>query len=77
MIAGLILASTGFMPNVVQNTNVLYGLKSMMSVIPMVAGIVALLILVFFYKLDEPTMRKVKAELEERRAASGENAASA
>ena len=36
----------------------------------MVAGIIALIILVFFYKLDEPLMEKVKAELEERRAAS-------
>ena len=29
------------------------------------------LILLFFYKLDETTMDKVKAELEERRKASG------
>jgi Na+/melibiose symporter-like transporter len=29
----------------------------------------------FFYKLDETTMKQVKAELEERRKASGETAA--
>jgi GPH family glycoside/pentoside/hexuronide:cation symporter len=71
MIAGLILASTGFVANMIQNANVLSGLKSMMSVIPVVAGIIALIILIFFYKLDEPTMKQVKAELEERRKASG------
>jgi Na+/melibiose symporter-like transporter len=46
----------------------------MMSVIPFVAGVVTLAILVFFYKLDEPLMKRVKAELEERRKASGEAA---
>ena len=74
MIAGLILASTGFVANMAQNINVLNGLVNMMSIIPVAAGIVALIILVFFYKLDEPTMEKVKTELEERRKA-GENEA--
>ena len=74
MIAGLILASTGFVPNVMQNANVLNGLKNMMSIIPVAAGLIALIILMFFYKLDEQTMIKVKAELEERRSAIGEEA---
>jgi glycoside/pentoside/hexuronide:cation symporter, GPH family len=77
MIAGLILASTGFVANMMQNANVLTGLKDMMSIIPVVAGIIALIILVFFYKLDEPTMKTVKADLEERRKASGVDAATA
>jgi glycoside/pentoside/hexuronide:cation symporter, GPH family len=72
MIAGLILASTGFIANVAQNVDVLNGLKSMMSIIPTAAGLVAFALLVFFYKLDEPIMIKVKAELEERRKASAE-----
>ena len=74
MIAGLILAATGFVPNIVQNIDVLTGLKNMMSIIPVAAGIIALILLVFFYKLDEPLMRKVKAELEAKRLASGESA---
>jgi len=44
----------------------------MMSVIPVSIGVIALIILVFFYKLDEATMARVKADLEERRKASGE-----
>ena len=67
MIAGLILAMTGFMPNIIQNLNVLNGLKAMMSLIPTTAGLIALAIIVFFYKLDEPLMRQVKADLDDRR----------
>ncbi|MGA2071420.1 MAG: MFS transporter [Sedimentisphaerales bacterium] len=75
MVAAFILAQTGFVANVVQNFNVLTGLKAMMSVIPVGVGVIALIILMFFYRLDETTMAKVKAELDERRKASGEAAA--
>jgi Na+/melibiose symporter-like transporter len=40
-------------------------------------GVVALVILMFFYKLDEGTMAKIKAELDERRKASEAGAAAA
>jgi GPH family glycoside/pentoside/hexuronide:cation symporter len=70
-VAGVILASTGFHANVAQNAATLDGLKSMMSVIPVVPGLAALLLLIFFYKLDEPTMKKVKEEVEARRIAAG------
>jgi GPH family glycoside/pentoside/hexuronide:cation symporter len=73
MIAAFILDQTGFVANVVQNINVQDGLKAMMSIIPFTIGVVALIILAFFYKLDEPTMKKVAADLEERRKASGES----
>jgi len=69
MIAAFILDQTGFIPNIVQNLSVLTGLKSMMSVIPSAIGLLALIILAFFYKLDEPTMKKVKEDMEERRKA--------
>jgi len=77
MLAGLVLAMTGFVANVVQNIDVLNGLKAMMSIIPVGIGVVALIILMFFYKLDDATMAKVKAELEERRKASNKGAATA
>ena len=76
MIAGLILASTGFVANVAQNVDVQNGLKAMMSVIPVAIGVVSLIILLF-YKLDEPTMKKIKADLDERRKASEAGAAMA
>jgi Na+/melibiose symporter-like transporter len=42
----------------------------MMSTIPVAVGTVALIILVFFYKLDEPTMKKIKADMDLRRKES-------
>jgi GPH family glycoside/pentoside/hexuronide:cation symporter len=48
----------------------------MMSVIPVAIGVVSLIILLF-YKLDEPTMKKIKADLDERRKASGQATAAA
>jgi glycoside/pentoside/hexuronide:cation symporter, GPH family len=74
MAAAFILSQTGFVANVVQNANVLAGMKAMMSVIPVAVGVIALIILMFFYKLDEETMAKVKAELDERRKASSQTA---
>jgi glycoside/pentoside/hexuronide:cation symporter, GPH family len=70
MIAGFLLATFGFVANVAQNVNVLGGLKAMMSVIPFVAGVLALILLIF-YKLDDATMKKIKEDLEARRAKAG------
>ncbi|HUI29540.1 MAG TPA: MFS transporter [Candidatus Acidoferrales bacterium] len=70
-IAGWILAMTGFQANVAQNVEVLSGIKSMMSVIPVVPGLVAVLLLIFFYGLNEPVVKKIKEEVEARRAAAG------
>jgi GPH family glycoside/pentoside/hexuronide:cation symporter len=66
-IAGFILSAYGFVPDVVQNAGVLMGLKSMMSVIPLVMGTVAFFLLWIFYKLDDDIMKKIKEELEARR----------
>ena len=67
MIAAFILSVTGFMPDILQPEYVKSGLKAMMSIIPVTAGIAALLIIVFFYKLDDLTLTKIKAALEEKR----------
>ncbi|MDM7925040.1 MAG: MFS transporter [bacterium] len=69
-IAGFILSAYGFVPDVIQNEGVLRGLKAMMSVIPLVMGAVAFLLLLFFYKLDDDVMKKIKEELEARRASA-------
>jgi glycoside/pentoside/hexuronide:cation symporter, GPH family len=72
MIAAFILDQTGFVANVIQNIDVQNGLKNMMSIIPVAIGTVALIILAFFYKLDEPTMAKIKTELDVKRKESGD-----
>jgi len=74
MMAAFILDQTGFIANVVQNANVLTGLKAMMSIMPAGVGIVALILLIVFYTLDEKTMDKVKAELDEKRKVTGQTA---
>lgn len=74
LIAGMILARTGFVANVEQGVQVKSGLKAMMSVVPLFAGISTLAILVLFYKLDEPLMAKVKSELDQRRTQPSEAA---
>ena len=70
MVAAFILDQTGFVANALQNIDVKNGLRDMMSIIPVAVGTVALLVLAFFYKLDETTMKKVKEELDVRRKAS-------
>jgi GPH family glycoside/pentoside/hexuronide:cation symporter len=72
MVAAFILDQTGFVANVVQNIDVQNGLKAMMSTIPVAVGAIAFILLAFFYKLDEPTMKKVKADLDLRRKESEE-----
>jgi Na+/melibiose symporter-like transporter len=44
----------------------------MRRIIPSAIGLLALLIVAFMYKLDEPMMRKVKSDLDERRKLSQE-----
>jgi glycoside/pentoside/hexuronide:cation symporter, GPH family len=75
MLAGLILAGTGYVANQAQSLGVQSGIKAMMSVIPVGIGVVALVMLAYFYRLDDKTMAKVKCELDERRRLAEENAA--
>lgn len=65
-LAGTLLSAFGFQANLAQNPEVLSGLKSLMSIIPAGAGVVAI-VLILFYKLDERTMQKIAMELSERR----------
>ena len=69
-IVGLLLGIFGFKANEVQNADVQYGLRSMMSLIPVAFGFVAL-VLLYFYKLDEKKLSEIKADLDTRRAERG------
>jgi glycoside/pentoside/hexuronide:cation symporter, GPH family len=75
MLAAFILDQTGFVANVVQNIDVQNGLKAMMSIIPVVVGAIALILLAFMYNLDEKTMATVKADLDVKRKESGQDKA--
>lgn len=69
--AGMLLSLFGFQANVAQNPDVLYGLKLLMSMIPAAAGVLAML-LILFYKLDENRMSQIEAELNTRRLKGAE-----
>jgi len=65
-LAGWLLAGFGFKANAVQGENALTGIRLMMSVIPAIGSLLGAVLMVF-YKLDEPYMKKIESELSERR----------
>jgi GPH family glycoside/pentoside/hexuronide:cation symporter len=65
-VAGQLLSAFGFQANVAQNPEVLNGLKLLVSIIPAAAGVLAI-VLILFYKLDEKMMSQIEAELSARR----------
>ncbi len=72
--AGWLLSIFGFVANIPQSVEVQTGLRALMSFIPAAAGVLSIIIM-FFYKLDEKTMQKIEAELEEKRKERGEDIA--
>ncbi|NQT24115.1 MFS transporter [candidate division KSB1 bacterium] len=65
-LAGFLLAGFGFKANVEQTPEALKGILLMMSLIPAVGSIVAM-VAAIFYKLDDKTMEKIENELKERK----------
>ncbi len=65
--AGWLLAYYGYVPNVVQSPRTINGILLMMSVIPTLGAVIAIIAL-WFYDLDDPTVAKIGEELKARRA---------
>ena len=63
---GWLLAYYGYMPNIAQGARTVDGIMMMMSFIPAVGAVIAIVAL-WFYKLDEGTVTQMCAELEVRR----------
>lgn len=65
-IAGWILALSSFVPNAIQNSTAITGIKLLVSVIP---GILYMSCAIFmiFYKIDKKTTDQMKIDLDERR----------
>jgi GPH family glycoside/pentoside/hexuronide:cation symporter len=61
-----LLAFYGFKANVDQNPETINGIKYMMSFIPGIAALISGAFM-YFYKLDDKTLRTIEKELEERR----------
>ncbi len=66
--AGWLLAFFGFVANTQQSPDTLNGIRLMMSFIPAIGSLIAV-IAAFFYELDDKTMKKIEMELETRKAA--------
>jgi glycoside/pentoside/hexuronide:cation symporter, GPH family len=64
---GLLLAWFGYEANVQQTGQSLRGILLMMSFIPAAFGLLAA-VAVRFYRLDEPTMARIEAEVAQRKA---------
>jgi GPH family glycoside/pentoside/hexuronide:cation symporter len=71
-LALLLLGGAGFVANQDQTAEALHGMLNLMSIYPAVFGVLALLILVIFYPLNEAKMAQISADLKARRAASGD-----
>jgi sugar (glycoside-pentoside-hexuronide) transporter len=64
--AGWLLAYFGYLPNVAQGARTVHGIVLMMSVIPAIAAVAAVAAL-WFYEIDEDTVKRMSADLEARR----------
>jgi sugar (glycoside-pentoside-hexuronide) transporter len=64
--AGWLLAYFGYLPNVAQGPRTVHGIVMMMSIIPAIAAIAAVVAL-WFYEIDEETVKRMSADLAARR----------
>lgn len=65
-LTGWLLARYGFQANEVQSAEAIHGIRMMLSWLPAI-GTVLSVIFIWFYPLDEKTMKRVSGELEARR----------
>ncbi len=66
-LAGWILGAFGFVANQEQSPDTLRGIRLMISLIPAISAILGA-VAMFFYRLDEKTMKEIEVELNERRS---------
>ena len=64
--AGWLMAIFGFKANIIQSDQVQQGIVLLMSVIPAALGALSIVVM-YFYQLDDKTMKKIQAELEAKR----------
>jgi len=65
-LAGIILSHTGFVPDMEPSTGMLMGIKLQLSFIPCAFSILSLII-IYFYRLDDNTMKRIEKILSHRR----------
>ena len=65
-ITGWMLAQFGFKANAVQSSETIQGIKMFLSILPAVGALLSL-VFIYFYPLSESKMKKITAELQEKR----------
>ena len=73
-IAAPLLIAMGYVANQAQAPATVNGINALVNIAPAVLLVVAMIPILLKYRLDEPTMAKISAELVERRAAAAEQA---
>ena len=73
-IAAPLLIAMGYVANQAQAPATVNGITALVNIAPAVLLVVAMIPILLKYRLDEPTMAKISAELVERRAAAAEQA---
>jgi GPH family glycoside/pentoside/hexuronide:cation symporter len=69
--AGVGLALTGYIPNVAQTSEALWGIKGLFMAFPAVTLLLASALLYFFYELSDTRCREIAADLQQRKATAG------
>ena len=69
-IAAPILVAMGYVANQAQAPTTVNGINALVNIAPAVMLVIAMLPILFKYRLDEKTMEKISSELVERRAAA-------
>jgi GPH family glycoside/pentoside/hexuronide:cation symporter len=72
----IMLNGVGFVANQVQTPEALHGLVKLMSIFPAACGVLAILIFLIFYPLNETKIAQIAADLKARREAAGAGPAS-
>ncbi|MEJ1971046.1 MAG: MFS transporter [Lacunisphaera sp.] len=67
----IMLNGVGFVANQVQTPEALHGLVKLMSIFPAACGVLAILIFVIFYPLNETNLARIAADLKARREGGG------
>jgi len=69
-IPGYVLAATSYVPNQAQSASALFGITLLFLGIPVIAALIALVLVVLLYPIDSRMSKEMQAELARRRALS-------
>lgn len=67
---GILLTNVGYIPNVEQTPETIFGLRILIFIVPAALAIIATITLVKFYQLDEELFHRIVKELKARRMAN-------